>query len=180
MTLVANNPIVEIDRVWAMPCAETFSIRPIERLLDRWLDDMSVIIDPFARNSSRGTLTNDLNPETAARFHLPVQEFLDTLLADGVVANAVLWDPPYSYRQAVEVYQGVGRCWTKEDQQQVGRWSKAKNIATGLLDVGGIVISFGWNSTGFGKVRGFQLLKMLIVNHGSAHNDTIVTVEQKR
>jgi len=45
--------------------------------------------------------------------------------------------------------------------------------------LGGIAISFGWNSNGFGKKLGFEIIEILIVPHGSSHNDTIVTIERK-
>jgi len=37
----------------------------------------------------------------------------------------------------------------------------------------------GWDSNGFGKNRGFELIELLLVCHGGRHNDTIVTVERK-
>ena len=40
-------------------------------------------------------------------------------------------------------------------------------------------ITFGWNSTGLGKKRGFEITRILIVCHGSMHNDTICTVEER-
>ncbi len=44
---------------------------------------------------------------------------------------------------------------------------------------GGIAISFGWNSIGMGKTHGFEIIEILLVCHGRAHNDTIVTVDRK-
>ena len=41
------------------------------------------------------------------------------------------------------------------------------------------MISFGWNSIGFGKNRGFEIIEILLVAHGGTKNDTIVTVERK-
>jgi hypothetical protein len=54
-----------------------------------------------------------------------------------------------------------------------------KDALDALLRVGGLAISFGWNSTGFGKTRGYELLEVLLVCHGRCHNDTLVTVERK-
>lgn len=48
-----------------------------------------------------------------------------------------------------------------------------------IVAPGGLVISFGWDSTGMGKGRGFETVEILLVNHGACHNDTIVTVERK-
>lgn len=44
---------------------------------------------------------------------------------------------------------------------------------------GGLAISCGWNSNGFGRNRGFELVRVLLVAHGQHHNDTIVIVERK-
>lgn len=44
----------------------------------------------------------------------------------------------------------------------------------------GLAISCGWNSGGFGKMLGFEIVEILLVAHGGNHNDTIVTVERKK
>jgi len=126
--------------------AETFSLPPVKRLLDRWLTEGQVIVDPFARNSTRGTVTNDLNPATTAQYHMLAEDFVEQVI---VSADVVLFDPPYSPRQISECYQQIGRkCGTQ-------------------------------NSMGFGLTRGYELKEILLVTHGAAHNDTIVTVERK-
>jgi hypothetical protein len=38
-----------------------------------------------------------------------------------------------------------------------------------LIPKNGICISFGWNSTGLGKKRGFEIIEILL----GLHNDTI-------
>lgn len=47
------------------------------------------------------------------------------------------------------------------------------------LSGGGYAISFGWNTNGFGKTRGFQIIEIMAVAHGGSKNDTFVTVEIK-
>jgi hypothetical protein len=168
---------VKITRTWAMPSAETFSIKPIAELLDRWLDGCTVVVDPFARNSKRGTLTNDLNPDTTAQHHMLAEEFVATLSPGA--ADVVLFDPPYSPRQIAEVYQKAGRHCFTHDTQNARLCRVVKDGLTAALRPGGVSISFGWNSGGFGNCRGFEKQEILLVNHGAAHNDTIVTVETK-
>ena len=58
-----------ISKKWSMPNSETFSIKPIRELIDRYKKDGMVIVDPFARNSDIGTITNDLDPDTRAMYH---------------------------------------------------------------------------------------------------------------
>lgn len=40
-------------------------------------------------------------------------------------------------------------------------------------------LSFGWNTTGMGISRGFQIQEVLLVCHGGAHNDTICIAEKR-
>lgn len=162
-----------------MPSADTFSIGPINRLLKWYLKDCAVVVDPFARNSRFGTITNDLNPETEATYHMDAEEFGKKLVSEGVVADAVLFDPPYSSRQIAEVYQGVGRQVTMYDTQRGPMHHAVKSSLDKILKVGGVAICFGWNSGGFGSDRLYELEEILLVPHGAEHNDTIVTVERK-
>lgn len=160
-----------------MPNANTFSIGPIAALLDRYLHGCQVVIDPFARTAKRGTLTNDLNPDMPTTHHLEAQEFCAVLQAQGIQADAVLFDPPYSPRQITEVYQSIGRKVTTHDTQNARLYKEVREGLSALLRRGGVAISCGWNSAGFGT--GFELLEILLVPHGGAHNDTIVMVERK-
>lgn len=166
------------ERQFAMGNAETFSLLPVSRLLDRWLVDCTVIVDPFARNSRRGTVTNDFNPNTLAESHLLAEEFVANHVGDGQ-ADAVLFDPPYSPRQIQECYQQVGRQVTTHDTQNARLYKRVKDGLDRMLKPEGIAICCGWNSMGFGLTRGYEMLEILLVPHGAAHNDTIVTVERK-
>lgn len=58
-------------------------------------------------------------------------------------------------------------------------WALCKDNVARILKVGGIAVCCGWNSNGLGKSRDFEMLEVLIVNHGGSKNDTLVTVEQK-
>lgn len=168
-----------IRRAWAMPSPNTFSIKPIAELLDRWLEGRAVIVDPFARDSRRGTITNDLNPETAAQHHTDAVSFLYELGMNGTQADAVLIDPPYSPRQIAECYQQIGKPCSTRDTQNARLYREVKDTAAPLVRIGGIAICCGWSGCGFGEKRGFELRETLVVVHGGAHSATIVTVEEK-
>ena len=60
-----------------------------------------------------------------------------------------------------------------------GIFGKVKDILANKIVGGGIAISFGWSSGGFGKNRGFEIEEILLVPHGGHHYDTIVVVERK-
>ena len=48
-----------------------------------------------------------------------------------------------------------------------------------ILKPGGFALSFGWNTNGVSKKRGFEIVEVLVVAHGGSKNDTLCTVERK-
>lgn len=165
-----------INRVWAMPNRWTFSIKPIFELIIKYVGDGLNWIDPFAGMYSPAEITNDLNPEMPTRYHLEAIDFCQQLNDNKY--NGVIYDPPYSLKQIEECYQSIGltlnRMWATTKY-----YTDVKRILSDKVKAGGYVLSFGWNSIGFGKRRGFELIEVLLVCHGRLHNDTICTVEQK-
>lgn len=165
---------MRMHRAFSMPNAATFQMGPVSDLLDRWLAGRRCVVDPFCGDSDRGHHRNDLRDGTDAL------EWLPRLKEQGVRATAVLLDPPYSPRQIAEHYRAAGRQPTTGDTQNARLYRLAREGLDALLEPGGIAISCGWSSTGFGEARGYELLELLLVHHGGAHHDTIVLVERKR
>jgi hypothetical protein len=165
---------MRINRVWAMPSTETFTIDPIRRLIECHLGTGGVWIDPFCRNSvfkSRCAMTNDMNPKFAGTHNMDALDFLATLPAASV--DGVLFDPPFSPRQVKEAYEGFGPADTTRRF-----YSERKTAAARVLKVGGVAIVCGWNSLGLGAKNGMKIEEVLLVCHGD-QNDTIVTVGRK-
>ena len=168
-----------INRVWAMSNSRTFSIPQINDLITRYANpdnDDVVIIDPFANDCKIGTITNDLNPKFDTTYNLDALDFLKMI--DDNSADIVLYDPPYSLRQVKECYEGVGIKVTAEHTRASWRAKHFDEISR-ILKHGGKCISFGWNTNGAGKKRGFEIIEILIVAHGGSKNDTLCTVEVK-
>ena len=166
-------------RHWAMPNHNTFSIPPIRDIVNKYLFVSKVSIDPFARNARLATYTNDLSPDTSAEFHMDAEEFLKLMAERGVSADLVLFDPPYSPRQISECYKSIGREVGMAATQNGKLYKRVRDMIVPVLAPGAIVLSFGWNSAGMGKERAFEQIEIMLVCHGSAHNDTIVVVEKK-
>ena len=165
------------SRTWAMPSADTFSVKPIGEFVKKHTEGAGVVVDPFARESKYGTVTNDLNPDFDTDYHLDALDFLKMFPDNSV--DCVIYDPPYSLRQVSECYKSVGREVTMETTQASWRAKHLDEIKRIVRDGGG-VLCFGWNSNGVGKKRGFEMEEMLVVAHGGSHNDTICTYEVKR
>lgn len=165
-----------INRIWAMPNSRTFTIKPIKELLNRYITDDMVVVDPFANESKFGTITNDLNPKFDTNYHLDALDFLKQI--NDNCTDIVLYDPPYSPRQIKECYDGIGITVTADDTKASWRAKHLDEIQR-ILKPNGICISFGWNTNGVGKKRGFEIIEILIVPHGGSKNDTLCTVERK-
>lgn len=63
-----------IERVWAMPNKNTFSIKPIKELITNEMTE-GIWIDPFANENKLATITNDLNPEYETDYNLDALAF---------------------------------------------------------------------------------------------------------
>lgn len=170
---------MNITREWAMPNHNTFSIKPINDLISRYITPGGYWVDPFARNSPFNSVccaTNDLSQEFHTTHHMESLEFLDSFSIWSM--DGVLFDPPYSPRQISECYKHVGRSVHMADTQS-SFYGDRKQAVGRIVKPGGIVISCGWNSGGMGKKNGFEIVEILMVAHGGAHNDTIVVVDRK-
>jgi len=160
-----------------MPNHNTFHIKPIKALIERHIGP-GKWLDPFSRNNpfAAQCITNDLHPDVVADYHMEALDFLK--MYDDASVDGVFFDPPYSPRQIAECYKQVGREVHMADTQASFYGDRKKEVSR-IVKPGGKVLCFGWNSGGIGKTNGFELIEVLIVPHGGAHNDTICTVEVK-
>ena len=159
-----------INRIWSMPNKWTFKMPAAMNLIDKYITDNW--LDPFAGENSPADITNDIEGR-GAKFQMDGLEFLRSRNSHSV--NGVLFDPPYSVEQCLRRY-------TPKFKGTAGRaeyWGKCKDEIARIVNPGGITISFGWDSCGIGKNRGFEIIEILLICHGACHNDTIITVDKK-
>ncbi len=130
-----------------------------------------MIADPFARNCLIGhPHTNDIDPETRAEHHLDALDFLCSL--DTGAFDAVLFDPPFSDNQARRYEHGTTNIYTSP-----GAIPLLMSEIERVLKPGGYLLKFGFNTS---RHKGhFDLVRVLVVNHGGNHNDTLVSLWQK-
>jgi hypothetical protein len=95
-----------LERKPAQPNKYTFTIPPIKVLVAEEMNG-GVWCDPFAGMTSPAQVKNDLNPEANAEFHMDALEFLKAQPSG--YYDGILYDPPYSFRQASECYKKYGR-----------------------------------------------------------------------
>ena len=145
-----------IERYWAMPSHQTFTIKPFKELIEKELG--SEYIDPFPYPFKQDAI-----------------EYLKKIKDNS--ENYLVFDPPYSQRQLREMYDNNGL--SLDNPMNNSYWANCRKEISRIIKKNGKVISFGWNSNGIGKKYGFEITKVVLVAHGSQHNDTIATVEMK-
>ena len=166
-----------IRRAFSMPHADTLRMAPILDLARKYITGESV--DPFARNCMVAKHRNDLNPDTLATDNMDAIEWLRRF-KDGSCDSAIV-DPPYSPRQVLECYQAIGREKCTKEETQTGRLYKWCRIELDrIMKKNGVVLWFGWSSTGMTEAMNWEIVEMLICNHGGGHNDTIATVWKRK
>ena len=174
---------VRFTHAFAMPSAATFSIAPIADFVRGYLAwSSNASVDPFAGSSELATYRNDIDPGSPAPYHLDAEHFCVALFQQRPPVSLFdlgLFDPPYSPRQISEVYRRVGLTVGQKETQNGALYRRVRDAMDLLIAPGGYVLSFGWNSQGMGKKRGYELIEVLLVAHGGAHNDTICIAERK-
>ncbi len=180
----SGNDVRLYKRVWAMPNKYTFEIPPIRKFILSHIEDAArvnrtddinvnaslIIVDPFCGNSTIGTLRNDIRISG-----IDSEIWLHKIASCS--ADIVLFDPVYSPRQKKECYDDIGMDVTDTTS---GYWKRLRDEIQRITKPYGRCLSFGWNSVGIGKNRGFEFIPFgLMVSHGGNHNDTICTAEYK-
>lgn len=165
---------IKLNRVWSMPNKWTFKIKPIKKLLSKYVGNGEGWVDPMCGFNSPAETKNDLNLETPTSNHLDALEFIKLIKSNSV--NGVIFDPPYTYEKSIRLYKKK----YLNTQNFYNYIKDCKYEICRIIKLKGKVILCGYNSTGLGKKNGFKLLEVLIVPHGWHCNDTIVTVEEKQ
>ena len=160
--------------------SDTFACKPIGGFVASYLVQSRVSVDPFARDCRWATHTNDIDPTTQAEHHMDARRFLRMMCLKGVRADLVILDPPYSSRQISDCYNRLGMKAKMHDTQNSRLYKEIKDLVWHLCTEDATVLSFGWNSVGMGISRGFEVVEVLMVCHGSAHNDTLCIAERRR
>ena len=140
-----------------MPNHKTFQIKPIKQLILEELGESYTDVFPHPYDRDALEMLREKNSNSISE---------------------LAFDPVYSLRQLKEMYENKGNSLTQHETQYY--WKDLRDEIARVVKVGGKTISFGWNSIGIGKTRGFEIMRILLVCHGGHHNDTICTVERKR
>lgn len=129
------------------------------------------VADPFARNCTVGTRTNDIDPDTTAQDHMDALLWLES--QPDIYFDAVIFDPPFSKTQAERKYES-GHVNVYTDPKYI---KDCFSEIARILKPGGRVLKLGYNSTRHNPL--LDLKKGWCVCFGGCRNDVIMTLWQK-
>ena len=118
-----------------------------------------------------GNVRIDKDPDMPdLTFVMDSEDFLKMALKEEFAKfDTIIFDPPWNARKAREKYEG----------RYIGKFTKLKEDIVKLLNPRGKIISAGYKISYFGKKRGFNLEKVLVVNPGGDINPFFIVVERK-
>ncbi|MCH1549234.1 MAG: hypothetical protein L7R67_03380 [Nitrosopumilus sp.] len=154
------------------PEIETHKIKEFQKLLVKY--GQGVGIDPFARNCTHAYYTNDINPDTLAKYNLDALDFLEQppYLFNNQKFDFVIFDPPFSDRMSKDKY-GTSNLYSAESNKA----SRCQKIAARMLKQGGYFIKAGYNSNP--PSNNFELRELCLLACGGNRNDIIFSVWEK-
>jgi hypothetical protein len=164
------QPKIKLSRINGQPNSDTYLIPPIKKLLDKYVLSNKNWIDPFAGDGDVAYITNDIDSNSKAQYHIDALHFLNKFTTNSI--RGILLNPPYSFHQTYTFTKNNKTIYISPIDaiyKQVDR----------ILQKNGLVIHFGWNSNGIGKEYGYIIKEILIIARGKHHNDLIATVERK-
>ena len=126
------------------------------------------IIDLFARDCQWADITNDIDPNTKAKFHLDALDFIQCQKSNS--SRMILFDPPFSPIQAERYEAGDTNLYASGP----AKISKIYKNTFRVLVPGGVFVKLGYNSTR--PHKGFKLHSLKVVNFGGSRNDVIVSI----
>lgn len=111
----------------------------------------------------------DIDKNALADYYMDAFEFIIHAKLVKMEFDTIILDPPYNLRKSREKYGG----------RYIGSFTKIKNALLAILSKEAIVITFGYDTVGMSKSRGFKKTGICIVCHNGDHNDTLCLVEQR-
>lgn len=155
----------------------TFIQAPLKRMtfqspkMKQWVEDRfsGLVLNLFAGDTKLDLqeIRNDIREDAIAEYHLDALDFVKSWDA---AFDTIILDPPYSYRKAMEMYDGKYSSKFRQIADEIPR----------ILSPNGKVIHFGYHSTFMGKIRKFGLEELCVFGHGGAQHCTIAIIERRR
>lgn len=119
---------------------------------------------PYGTFVHRVDSSDEFDPD----YNMEIYEFIKGAKKMGIKYDFIVLDPPYNLRKSREKY----------GDKYIGSYTKIKNELIHILNDYGVIVSFGYDTTGMSESRGFKKFVVGMVCHSGDHNDTLVVAER--
>ncbi len=161
----------ELVRLTGTTARDTHTTSWLPSIWDEVSADAVLTVDPFARDCRWCSWTNDIDHDTEADFHMDAKLFLEHMANEETGrVDLVLFDPPFSPRQAEEKY-AVGHVNVYQTPGYIGACFQSIVKA---LRPGGHVLKLGYNTNRHHPL--LVLEKVWVVAVGANRNDVLVSL----
>ncbi len=145
----------------------TFEMKPMRDFVER--HSSGKVLNLFAGKTllALDEVRNDIDPDMPADYHNDALCCVESMTQAEMKFDTIILDPPYSYRKSMEMYGG----------RKMSRFNALKDALPAILNLGGKVITFGYNTATMGSSRGFSLETVAVFSHGGAIHDTLSGIE---
>jgi hypothetical protein len=156
---------VNFTYLYQQPARYTFEMPKLKSWVESWCTGKTLNLFAGKTLLSIDEYRVDSDKDMPADYHGDAADFVETT---DMRFQTVILDPPYNLRKSREKYQG----------RYIGSLTKIKRNLPRILDIGGRIISLGYDTVGISNRNGFKKLAIVVVCHGGDHNDTLGVVEE--
>lgn len=161
-----NNKIINFTYLLQPPRKFTFEQPKLKLWTEKWCQGKVLNLFAGITKLNIDEYRVDINKEMIADYYGDAYEFIKNT---NMKFDTIILDPPYNLRKSREKYEG----------KYIGSFTKIKNELSKILNENGKIITFGYDSTGMSKIRGFEKIAICLVCHSGDHNDTICIIEKR-
>jgi len=151
------------------PRRYTFQAPKVREWTEKWCKGKVLNIFAGMTKLNVDEIRNDIDPNCPADYHLDAYELVMKFISENKKFDTIILDSPWNYRKAREKYGG----------RYIGRLTKMKNELSKILNDNGRTISWGYDTVGMSKSRGFSKIAICLVCQNGDHNDFMGLVEEK-
>lgn len=160
-----EKEIIDFTYLAQPPKRYTFEQPQLKLWVEKW--SKGKVLNLFAGTTKLNVdeFRVDIDKTCPANWYGDAYEFVTTTKSK---FDTIIFDPPYNLRKAREKYGG----------RYIGLATKIKNELPKILNPNSRVISFGYDTVGMSKSRGFNKIAICLVCHNGDHQDTLCVVEE--
>lgn len=149
------------------PRSYTFEQPKLKLWVEKWCRGKVLNLFGGSTRLRVDEISNDIDINMKTDFHMDVIEFVEGWKKEPF--DTIILDPPYNWRKAKEKYEG----------RMIGKYPQLKNKLLSIIEKDARVITFGYDTVGMSKSRGFEKIAICLVCHGGDHHDTLCLVEER-